>query len=463
MPAAGTLERWREAALRPVDVAGLAAFRVLFGALGFVSSVRFVANGWVEELYDKPRFFFKYWGFEWVTAPPAPWTTVLFVAMAVASLCIALGLFYRVATVAFFVVFTYVELIDVTNYLNHYYLVSLLAFLACWLPLHRAYSLDALRRPALATRTLPAWMTWLLRFQVGVVYVNASLAKANSDWLLHAQPLNIWLQSLVDTPLIGPWLELWTVALALSWAGFLYDLTIVPLLLWRRTRILAYLTVIAFHAMTGVFFEIGMFPYIMMVSTTVFFAYDWPRRLFRSAATADAPSGASEPPRRLPRVLVAALALWCAFHVAMPLRTHLYGGSVNWHEQGMRWSWRVMVREKNGAVTYRVTVPGRAGEVLVPPRHYLDKRQEREMSGQPDLILQLAHQIGRDFASRGLGPVEVRADVLVSLNGRPPVRLIDPTVDLMTIEDGLAPATWILPAPADPPARLERTFARHGD
>ena len=37
---------------------------------------------------------------------------------------------------------------------------------------------------------------------------------------------------------------------------------------------------------------------------------------------------------------------------------------------------------------------------------------------QPDLILQLGRHVGRDFERRGLGPVEVRADTLVSLNGR---------------------------------------------
>jgi hypothetical protein len=149
-----------------------------------------------------------------------------------------------------------------------------------------------------------------------------------------------------------------------------------------------------------------------------------------------------------------AVAAYCVLQVALPLRTHLYGGNVLWHEQGMRFSWRVMVREKNGAVTFLVRSKATGRTWQVSPERYLTRLQEREMSSQPDLILQLARHIQRDFAERGLGPVEVRADALVSLNGRRMARLIDPNVDLTTVRHGLARAAWILPAPSEPPAAI---------
>ena len=77
------------------------------------------------------------------------------------------------------------------------------------------------------------------------------------------------------------------------------------------------------------------------------------------------------------------------------------------------------------------------------------------MSGQPDLILQLAHHIQKDFRAKGLGEVEVRVQALVSLNGRRLAPLIDPRVDLSQVSDGLWRATWILPAPAAPPPRIQ--------
>ena len=60
------------------------------------------------------------------------------------------------------------------------------------------------------------------------------------------------------------------------------------------------------------------------------------------------------------------------------------------------------------------------------------------MSSQPDLILQLAHHVRDDFERRGLGPVEVHADAVASLNGRRLSALVDPEVDLATIDE-LAP------------------------
>ena len=78
------------------------------------------------------------------------------------------------------------------------------------------------------------------------------------------------------------------------------------------------------------------------------------------------------------------------------------------------------------------------------------------MAGQPDLILQLAHRIADDYRARGHRDVEVRADVFVSLNGRPRARMIDPEADLASIPDGLGPATYILPAPTTAPLATHR-------
>ncbi|MDQ3036683.1 MAG: HTTM domain-containing protein, partial [Myxococcota bacterium] len=156
-------------------------------------------------------------------------------------------------------------------------------------------------------------------------------------------------------------------------------------------------------------------------------------------------------------VATVALATWCAFHVLMPLRAHAYGGDVLWHEQGMRWSWRVLCREKNGSITYRVRARGWQSERDVPPRDYLTRDQEQEFSAQPDMILQLAHHIADEYRARGERDVEVRVDALVSLNGRRMQRMIDPNVDLAQVEDSLAPASWILPAPEGPPLRVARS------
>jgi len=318
------------------------------------------------------------------------------------------------------------------------------------------------------TATVPLWVYALFRIQLGAVYLFAAVAKFTPDWLVFGQPLGIWLRARTDIPLFGPVFAKPETALAMSWAGFLYDLTITGFLLDRRTRRWAYAVVLVFHALTSVLFDIGLFPFIMTIGTTMFFDPSWPRRVlgFFSAKV----RAMGTPQRRLPvetlsPAKTAFVALFVAANVLIPLRGFLTTGPIIWHEQGMRYSWRVMVREKAGAVTYTVTqrTPP-AGEKprrwVVSPTEYLTWRQAMEFSGQPDLIVQLAHHIADEFDSRGLGPVEVRAEALVSLNGRPPALLIDPGVDLTRVDENAfaltGPPGWIKPLPPFKPLPLRR-------
>jgi vitamin K-dependent gamma-carboxylase len=439
---------------RPVDVVWLSAFRALFGLTMCVSALRFIAYGWIEDLFVTPDFHFSYWGFGWIKPLSPPAMHALLWALAALGLSIAVGLLFRVAALLFVVGFTYLQLIDVANYLNHYYLASLLGLLLAVSPAHRAWSIDALLARSSVTAIPAAWL-YLFRFQVAVVYTFAGIAKAQADWLLHAQPLRIWLGSRTDLPVLGPLLlEEWAAPL-MSWAGFLFDTSIAWLLLARRTRPFAYAAVILFHALTRALFPIGMFPVIMVLSALVFFSPSWPRRLLRRPREL---SGARTPPaptRPAPRAFGVLLGVsYCAVQLALPLRFLAYGGDVLWHEQGMRFSWRVMVREKNGSITFIVRSKHTGRVWHVTPRSYLTRFQEREMSGQPDLILQLAHHIRDDFERRGRGPVEVRVDALVSLNGRRLARLIDPEEDLASIRDGMGRAAWILKGPDEPPPHI---------
>src|SRR5688500_18895254 len=128
---------------RPVPALGLAAFRALFGALMFVSVVRFAAKGWIDELLVAPAFHFTYLGFDWLQPLPAPFMHAVFALMGVSALAVCVGAFTRLSALVFFLTFTYAELIDKATYLNHYYFVSLLAFLLIFLPSNTVASVDA--------------------------------------------------------------------------------------------------------------------------------------------------------------------------------------------------------------------------------------------------------------------------------------------------------------------------------
>jgi len=445
--------------LEGTDAAWLAVFRALFGVTLAVSMWRFVANDWITRFFVEPKFFFKYWGFGWVPALSGPALHTLVVGLGALGLAVAAGVAFRLSALLLALGLTYLQLLDVSTYLNHYYLAGLLCWLLAASPAARLWSVDSwlaqrfLGRSPEPERSARAWL-YLFRLQIGLVYGFAALAKAQPDWLWHAQPLRIWLGASAELPLLGRLLAIDGVPLVMSWCGFLFDATIVGWLSWRRTRPYAYVVVLLFHALTRLLFPIGMFPVIMSVSALVFFDPSWPRAILRRFFPQ------FEPPRlgiwvdRAKPVYVFALylgAAYCALQLLMPLRFVAYGGDVLWHEQGMRFSWRVMVRAKGGMATFLVKNRQTGQTWHVSPSEYLTPLQESEMVSQPDLILQLGHHIQEDLERRGLGPVEVRVDARASLNGRRSAPLIDPRVDLAQVSDGVALQPWILPAPVSPP------------
>jgi len=262
--------------VRPLDAASLAAFRIAFGVLLLWEVWKYVANGWVARYYVDPTFHFTYFGFEWVRPWPGPWMYAHVVALGVLAACIALGACYRPAAVLFFLGFSYLFLLEQARYLNHLYLVCLLAFLLMVVPAHRACSFDAWLRPRGGPAAVPAWALWLLRFQVAVPYLYGGIAKLNADWLA-GEPVRTWLAERSAQSVLGPWLTQEWLVYTLCYGGLLFDLAIVPLLLWRRTRALALVAAIGFHLTNVYLFSIGIFPWLMIAATLLFLPPDWPR------------------------------------------------------------------------------------------------------------------------------------------------------------------------------------------
>ena len=168
-------------ARRAVGADSVAAFRIAFGLLAAFAAIRFVANGWVTELYLMPRAHLTYPGFGWVQPLPAPWLHLVVAVVGSAGVAIALGWRYRLACWSYLCGFGYLEAIDATLYLNHYWFVTLAGVLLAVLPVHHRWSLDARAGRVQASRTVSAGVVWVLRGQLGLVYAFAGLAKLNAD------------------------------------------------------------------------------------------------------------------------------------------------------------------------------------------------------------------------------------------------------------------------------------------
>jgi hypothetical protein len=259
-----------------VDAASTGVFRILIGLLVLGEVIRWLSRGWIEEEFLAPAFLFKYYGFEWVAPLSGTGLHLLFAAIAALAILVTVGLWYRVAVVALWLSFAYVFLLNQAIYLNQYYLLLLCLLLLCVTPADREYSVRARRLPQ-AGRVVPRWSMWALRWQFEVMLVYAGLVKLSPDWLA-GQPLGLWFGA-HETRLatVSTWLSAPGAAVVASYAVVLLHLVGAPLLLWRRTRFAVFCLYLLFHLTNATLLTIGLFPWITLAGTLMFFDPDWPR------------------------------------------------------------------------------------------------------------------------------------------------------------------------------------------
>ena len=509
------LKRFLHRLFEPVDAGLLVFFRIAFGLLMAWEASRYLTSetgqgGWIERLWIYPQVHLKYFGFEWVAPWPGDGMYYHFWALGILGLLIALGFLYRLAMAMFFLAFTYIFLLDQATYLNHFYLISLISFLMIFLPLNCAGSVDAKLWPRIRRATAPAWTLWLLRFQVGIAYTFGGIAKINGDWL-RGEPMRGWLAERWGQAPSEP------AVIFFSWGGMLFDLLIVPALLWHRTRIPAFLAALFFHFSNDQMFQIGVFPWFMVAGTLLFMPADWVQI---KSPNAEAKNSESMPrevqnsftPRQ--KLTAGLLAVWVAFQVLVPFRHLLYPGNVSWTEEGHRFAWHMKLRSKV-ALDFRLIANLESGdrlewyltqrelrdqksglpyidprtqqplaedflafsatdasgnrlEIEDPAKDAITAKQLHGITTKPDMLLQYAHFLGQRLRERGYEPAGLYADVWASLNYRPPQRLIDPNADLLDIERSLGHAKWIVPLttplkPSWQPGFDERIPARNSE
>ncbi|WP_299101509.1 HTTM domain-containing protein [uncultured Winogradskyella sp.] len=433
------------------SAAPLAVFRIGFGTMMLASIIRFWSLGWIEKLYLQPKFQFSYYGFEWIK-PIGNYTYLLFALCGLTAFFILIGFKYRIAIITFFLSFTYIELMDKTTYLNHYYFISVLSFLMCFLPANAYFSLDAFFNKT-HYKQIPKWTIDAIKLLLGTVYIYAGLAKLNSDWLFKAMPLKIWLPSKYDIPIIGQTLmhKNW-FHFAMSWSGMLYDLAIPFLLLYKKTRTLAFVLVVVFHVFTRILFPIGMFPYIMIVSTLIFFDANVHekilnvfRRVLKLLKLKSHTLKTQVYSYSNRKIIIPILAVFFAVQLVFPWRYVLYPNELFWTEEGYRFSWRVMLMEKAGYANFKIVNSETKDFFYVDNLDFLTPFQEKQMSFQPDFILEYAHYLGDHFKSQGHKNIQVFVDCHVALNGRMSQPYIDPKVDLYQEKESFKHKSWILP------------------
>jgi len=422
----------------PIDIAGLVYFRICFGLIMMVEVYRYFDHNWVKRYFIDPTFYFSYDGFSWLSPWGGDGMYYHFYALGLLAFFIAIGFLYRISTILFFLGFSFIFLLDKTNYLNHFYLIALLSFILIFLPANRAFSLDAKLFPSIQSDWVPNWTLWWLRLQLGIVYFYGGVAKINSDWL-QGEPMRNWLSTRTEFPIIGQWFtEEWMVYL-FSYGGMLLDLFIFPLLIFKRTRIAAASVLVLFHLMNAELFTIGIFPWFMIAATGLFFPPEQFRFWKRQEHEKPAAFGMS-------KVVLWGLGIYFFIQLVVPLRHFLYNRNPSWTGEGHRFAWHMKLQSKSARIKFYVFDPATNQTTQVKLLEHLTKRQRRKIKAKPDMIVQFAHYLAKYEAQNGVENVKVFVNAQCGLNGRPRTDLIDPKVDLAKVDYPFyRKADWIMP------------------
>lgn len=430
-----------------VSIAPLVVFRIAFGLLLLYSTYRTYEKGWIKELYIDPTYHFAF--FSWLTPLEGDGMYLIFGLLGMCSIGIIMGCLYRLSTLFYFVLFAYVEFLDKAYYLNHYYLVSLLVFWMIWVPAHHWFSIDVKLFPKIKSTTCNNWHILIFKVQLSIVYFFAGLAKVNPDWLFRAQPMATWLPGKYQLPVIGSIMDVKEVAFLFSWTGCIYDLTIWIFLWIRKTRVLAYLAVLVFHILTGILFpRIGMFPNIMITSTLIFFSSSFHERLLGFIGGGFPDKLISENigiASSLRQSIVSKLLVgYLLIQLFLPLRYLMYPGNLFWHEKGYRFSWRVMLMEKNGYTSFIVRDPIKNVQREVNQSIYLTPFQKQQLRSQPDMMIQFGRFLGDRFKEQYGYPPEVYVKSRISLNARRSQVFTDENYDIYGNKNPMRDG-WIMP------------------
>ena len=421
----GNISKLRSYWFTPVNNSPLIVFRILFGCIMFMEFAKSITTGWVRQVYISTSFRFTFIGFEFLQNMHGTAMYYYFGLGCLFALMVTFGLLYRFSSVMLALVWTGVYFSQKEHYNNHYYLMVLLCWLMALVPAHRRAALDVKLGNVQAANECSRWCIQLFVIQIAVLYVYAAIAKIYPDWL-QAMPAKLWFAKRHGHPLMGKLFAQEWFAYFVSYSGILFDLLIVPALLWRRTRVTAVVAMLVFHQFNKLTFGIGVFPYLAM-SLNVFFFKGETFDKTVGIETKDLISPFTS--FKTQTYITIALCLYIAWQLLTPFRHFLYKGDVVWTEEGHRMSWRMMLRSKKGTITYTIKDKNSDSVWTELPADRLLSYQARSVATKPDFIWQYAQYLEKLYKEKGYD-VQVFADCKCSVNGRPIKALIDPTIDL---------------------------------
>lgn len=466
----------------PQDAVGLAAFRILWGMMIVYEMFLFSRNGFEKMAitYYSSAYRMPFPYTEWLTQPSRANMEIIICFAFFAALCVMCGFAYRLAAITFFVLFSYMFVLEAAYYLNHFYLLIIISFAMIFVSANARMSVDSVLFPSRFFRSrVPAWNYFIFKSAVFVVYVWAVLVKLNVDWL-RGEPLRHWILSSMANkfPTVKYFMTRWYTPYIMSYGGIVVDI-LQPILLvqsgWSHT--MGLIITVVFHASNKIFMNIGLFPFMCIILSSLFSSAGWPRRFtlndnvnlddqyeqalmvrrkdgFFSAAVWNGKIGF----RRW--CVVFLICAWLLFLVLSPARFVLRTtrDQQAWNEVNHEFSWRMKLRSKSCDGFFYSDFGN--GTLLINPfmNNFITFRQYSKTISDPWYIRYFANALA-DLLQRE-HPSHIRpriyTDVTCSMNYRYPMPFVLPDVDLTSDAVAGPVEKWVIPIPGLSPQHGEQ-------
>lgn len=415
---------------KQIDNSALIVYRFFFGIIIACEGFGAILTGWVKHTFIDAKFTFNFIGLEFLQPLPGNGMYFYFALMGVLGILIAIGYRFRASILAFSILWSGVYLMQKTSYNNHYYLFALLSWILVFLPAEKYASLDVKRNPKIKSISMPAWVKWFIVAQLFIVYTYASIAKMYPDWLDLTVPRSLFINK-AHYPIVGELFQQNWFHAFIAYSGILFDLLIIPLLLWKPTRKFAFAMAIFFHLFNSFVFHIGIFPYLAILLCIFFFDEKTIRNIFLKRKEFYDKGEAVTPKNN--QAIKWIMGIYLLIQVALPLRHHFIKGNVLWTEEGHRLSWRMMLRSRSGYATFTVVDKKTKQRTVVKLSEYLTPKQQRKIGALPDFMWQFAQRLKQEYKAKGQD-IEVYVKGKARVNNSKSYVLIDPTVDLASVK-----------------------------
>jgi len=435
---------------KQIDNSSLIIFRIIFGLLIFLESVGAIFTGWIKRTLIDPEFTFTVIGFEWLQPLPGNGMYFYYLLMGMFGFFVMIGYKYRLSIISFTIMWTATYLMQKASYNNHYYLLILISSFMCLVPANRYLSVDAKQNPKISSFKMPNWAKWVFIAQMGIVYTYGAIAKLYPDWL-DASVMKQLMMAKKHYYVIGDVLQQTWLHYILVYGGIAFDGLIIPLLLFKSTRKVAFIAAIFFHMFNAIVFQVGIFPFLSLAFCLFFFDAKTIHQLFLkqkpfySAEEINPPKYAS--------LLKPVLIIYFVIQILLPIRHWFIEGDVLRTEEGHRLSWRMMLRTKSGNISFKVIDKATGKTTFVRYHKLVSPKQARLIANKPDIIWQFIQRLKSKYKLEGRSVEIYAVNSKVSINGGKYTPFINPAIDLTTVEwSAFKHSDWVL----DPKPELKK-------